>query len=625
MKINIFKTTFFKFYFCSESELSGGEIGAGEEELHNTLERTEKTKHSGVLGLFETIAQQNSAAQQNFEVTRLSSPFSAVENPSEQNRPNTPSEANPSALDLKMRELQEKMFLEQRLEEIKQKELKRIEERERQDQLRLEQARREEQTLLEERSKLEELKRYQEMKEQEEKRLEKLRQIEEDRRIEEQRRAEERKRFDEQRRLEEEQRTRDEERRIEEAKRLEKQQKLEEERRKEAEKRKADEERRIAEQKWIEEERRKDAERRKLAQLERLEQEEKEQQERYKELQEKLRLQQEQELKAAEEDLRNQQREKLRIFNLEKLFEEQKEVHEKQKELNQTPPPPPPPPDKEKKAQKQKIFPTQVKVEEPEVSGPNPGTNPGVAFASITIEEVGDSRDYEVNGGIVKLKRGNGAGAFNPAPVLPAPSLPEYEYEYYEADADDVRFHQGAALAPPPTQDNLDSLSNKELLLKLLHESNNFQNEEFLGRLKQIILDKDTEENGVEQVGSSSSGLVPISGQGSVTLLDSDRVIGQHDQFLRSIDGGNWAPSASVPGSKDGAAEEKGPVWPSMNSLNPPKDDGIVGNSFLPSKQVHTGTGRKNETEIIFVVLLQINWNITNLVLNTHSACNYEH
>ena len=37
-----------------------------------------------------------------------------------------------------------------------------------------------------------------------------------------------------------------------------------------------------------------------------------------------------------------------------------------------------------------------------------------------------------------------------------------------------------------------------------------------------------------------------------------------------------------------------------------------------------TGIGRKNETKIIFVVLLQINWDIPNLVSNAQAVYNYK-
>ena len=46
---------------------------------------------------------------------------------------------------------------------------------------------------------------------------------------------------------------------------------------------------------------------------------------------------------------------------------------------------------------------------------------------------------------------------------------------------------------------------------------------------------------------------------------------------------------------------------------------------YSSSKQkVYTGTGRKNETEIILVVEFQINWDISNLVSNTQAVYNYK-
>ena len=118
--------------------------------------------------------------------------------------------------------------------------------------------------------------------------------------------------------------------------------------------------------------------------------------------------------------------------------------------------------------------------------GPKKSESPGVAFASITIENVDSAHDYEVtDNGIVRLRR-------------PQQSVvsPEYEYEYYEADPDDIQFPVGGTKqfydqnrpteahtsSDPPNQ-----LSNKALLLNLLQASNNFQNREFLDRLKTIV------------------------------------------------------------------------------------------------------------------------------------------
>ena len=103
---------------------------------------------------------------------------------------------------------------------------------------------------------------------------------------------------------------------------------------------------------------------------------------------------------------RKQQREKLKIFNLEKLFDQHKDNHAK---LKQTPPP------------TTTSTTTQSTVPQPQVARTKPVINPkrnrpvnsededdkkGVAFASITIEEVGNSpRDYEVEGNIIRLKQ----------------------------------------------------------------------------------------------------------------------------------------------------------------------------------------------------------------------------
>ena len=46
---------------------------------------------------------------------------------------------------------------------------------------------------------------------------------------------------------------------------------------------------------------------------------------------------------------------------------------------------------------------------------------------------------------------------------------------------------------------------------------------------------------------------------------------------------------------------------------------------LMKCPSLYTGKGRKNETEIIFVVFLQINKDIPNLVSNTQAVYNYEH
>merc|ERR550539_42011 len=68
----------------------------------------------------------------------------------------------------------------------------------------------------------------------------------------------------------------------------------------------------------------------------------------------------------------------------------------------------------------------------------------------------------------------------------------EYEYEYYEADPDDIKFPVGGTRQFYETQtmknlNNLNQISNKELLTNLLEASDNFQNREFLERLKNIV------------------------------------------------------------------------------------------------------------------------------------------
>ena len=303
------------------------------------------------------------------------------------------------------------------------------------------------------------------------------------------------------------------------------------------------------------EEERKQEERKFL--LEKQKEEEMNQKERYEELQEKLRIQEQANIKQANEELRKQQMEKLKIFDLERLFDDEKSVHEQEiEQISST-----------QSTKKPKITPTRNKNENNSITRFSSGlglaqksetsdsnTKPGVALASITIEDVGNSHDYEVNGGIVKIKRGK-----------ENENIPDYEYEYYEASPEDIQFPVGPKLVQSH-EDNLEKLSNKDLLLKLLKESNNFQNGEFLSKLKKIILEK-------AETGNTEEELLGLS--------EANKA----DPYLRSIDGGGWSPSQ--PGKRRVVEEDKGPVWPSRNSIKPPSDQGeLVLHSFLPSKQV---------------------------------------
>merc|ERR1719412_3485200 len=184
--------------------------------------------------------------------------------------------------------------------------------------------------------------------------------------------------------------------------------------------------------------------------------------------------------------------------------------------------------------------------------GPKKSESPGVAFASITIENVDNALDYEVtDNGIVRLRR-------------PQPSSPEYEYEYYEADPDDIQFPVGGTkqfydqkrpTEAHTTSDPPNQLSNKALLMNLLQASNNFQNREFLDRLRTIV-------SGVESESELMESKTPVPklrgtglGQGAVSLLS------------KPVEG--WTPN--LPPSHTKAprltnAVNSLPVWPSSSN-----------------------------------------------------------
>ena len=129
-------------------------------------------------------------------------------------------------------------------------------------------------------------------------------------------------------------------------------------------------------------------------------------------------------LRAEEEDLREQQRKKLEMFQLMQEQEEQVALHQEE----------------EMEDMKQQMLLEQQQRQNfvgtswaDSNLGPKKSESPGVAFASITIENVDNAHDYEVtDNGIVRLRR----------PQQSAVS-PEYEYEYYEADPDDIQFPVG--------------------------------------------------------------------------------------------------------------------------------------------------------------------------------------
>ena len=248
-------------------------------------------------------------------------------------------------------------------------------------------------------------------------------------------------------------------------------------------------------------------------------------------------------LRAEEEDLREQQRKKLEMFQLMQEQEEQVVLHQEE----------------EMEDMKQQMLLEQQQRQNfvgtswaDSNLGPKSSESPGVAFASITIENVDNAHDYEVtDNGIVRLRR-------------PQPSSPEYEYEYYEADPDDIQFpvggtkqfyDQNRATEAGSVSDPTNQLSNKALLMNLLQASNNFQNREFLDRLRTIV-------SGVE-----SENITPVPrdtglGQGAVSLLS------------KPVEG--WTPN--LPPSHTKAPRLTNtvnslPVWPSSSNNGVSADD----------------------------------------------------
>ena len=248
-------------------------------------------------------------------------------------------------------------------------------------------------------------------------------------------------------------------------------------------------------------------------------------------------------LRAEEEDLREQQRKKLEMFQLMQEQEEQVALHQEE----------------EMEDMKQQMLLEQQQRQNfvgtswaDSNLGPKKSESPGVAFASITIENVDNAHDYEVtDNGIVRLRR-------------PQPSSPEYEYEYYEADPDDIQFpvggtkqfyDQNRATEAGSVSDPTNQLSNKALLMNLLQASNNFQNREFLDRLRTIV-------SGVE-----SENITPVPrdtglGQGAVSLLS------------KPVEG--WTPN--LPPSHTKAPRLTNtvnslPVWPSSSNNGGSADD----------------------------------------------------
>lgn len=296
--------------------------------------------------------------------------------------------------------------------------------------------------------------------------------------------------------------------------------------------------------------------------------------ERFMKMQEQLRQEQVNRLREDEAVLREEQRKKLELFSMiqEQEAKEKEEIRRKQEKARQ----------EELRRRQEEMKRLMLEEQRLHTSGtswrsgtpvtlapapvPSRPDSPGVAVASITIENVANSRDYEINdNGIVRLRKGG-------AVTSPSPH-PDYEYEYYEANPDDIQFPVGAtrqffeaqnmqeageaggatAGLPEtgPTQDVLSHLSNKELLMNLLQASNNFQNRDFLDRLKTIV-------TGVEEDANKEKAQ---GGSGLVTLLESSGSKQTLDMTPWSLPHKNNLETSRNP------VKDDLPVWPSGNSF----------------------------------------------------------
>eukprot|EP00090_Calanus_glacialis_P015199 TRINITY_DN24050_c0_g1_i1.p1 TRINITY_DN24050_c0_g1~~TRINITY_DN24050_c0_g1_i1.p1 ORF type:complete len:2302 (-),score=417.30 TRINITY_DN24050_c0_g1_i1:127-7032(-) len=335
---------------------------------------------------------------------------------------------------------------------------------------------------------------------------------------------------------------------------------------------------------------------------------------RFQEIRDKMRLEQIDKLKAEEEELRAQQREKLKLFHMIQEEEEKAKKQEKlllqkkQSTLNSF--------DSLQGWTNEKTWAQTITEDRRRgQSSQNVKEEPNTAFASITIEnvDVNDARDYEVNNGIVKLRKDNTG--------FETDVSDEYEYEYYVADPDDIKFPVGGTkqfyeAQTEKVEANVNQLSNKELLLNLLQASNNFQNREFLDRLKSIVTgtsgDNTLESLSVEDQNYIQNNLMKQNnrfGQGSVTLLKNKlKGLGEESNtrsVLRSFDVDSWAPTSNQLTPKPTKLINNLnnlPIWPSSNSFKPPKDELSslqTSNSFepvsnpirFPNRRIDSGFG----------------------------------
>ena len=291
------------------------------------------------------------------------------------------------------------------------------------------------------------------------------------------------------------------------------------------------------------------------------------------EMQEKLQREQIDKIKAEEEELRRQQMEKLKLFNL--FQEEEKKLkQEKMKKLN----------DQDKFGSSSvsvKGFDSLQGWSQDDSNGwqdngdKSAAGDRGTAYATLTIENVDlhQNNDYEVNNGIVTLKKDH---------VQDIPNNLEFDYEYYEADPDDIQFpvggtrqfYESQAKKTPkePLLGNLSQLSNKDLLLNLLEASNNFQNREFLDRLKNIVRGSTDDGERDEKHFTSS---------------------GDHNN-LNSVRTDKWAPAEHRPTSSSKLENNVNnlPIWPSNSNDNGNIISAVRTEDFKPSNAFRFPTRR---------------------------------
>ena len=320
------------------------------------------------------------------------------------------------------------------------------------------------------------------------------------------------------------------------------------------------------------------------------------QQLRFDEMQEKFRIEQIDKLKADEEELRKQQMQKLKLFNLfqeeEKKLQQQRLNDQNKFDDDET---------RQNKPDNRDTFKTANKfvattsfdslqgwndeagLEKSLRSNDRPDDN-GMAYASITIEDVDHDRDrdYHVSNGLVTLKK-------NDVLDIGDTNNLEYEYEYFVADPDDIQFPVGGTRQFYESQskknpndntienplDNIDQLSNKELLLNLLQASNNFQNRDFLDRLKTIVAGPGPG----DKFRAGSSGDLVTRAPPRLTTLRTDK----------------WAPANSLPGSSRTLLENNVnslPIWPGNNNFISSDNFEPSGGTFrFPNRRMDEGVG----------------------------------